>query len=81
MHPEMASVLAEQHQHELIQRGESRRAAASLRGPRRPVPRWRAPRYRVYWSRTTLSPGDAAAGASGRRERSWVIVISASRGL
>ena len=76
MHPEMASVLAEQHQHELIQRGESRRAAASLRGPRRPARRLRGPRYRVHWSRTTLS-----AGEPGRRERSWVIVISASRGL
>ena len=76
MHPEMTSILAKQHQHELIQRGESRRAAASLRGPRRPAPRWRAPRYRVHWSRTTLS-----AGEPGRRERSWVIVISASRGL
>jgi hypothetical protein len=81
MHPEMAGVLAEQHQHELIRHAESRHVAASLRGPRRPARRWRAPRYRVYWSRTTLSPGDAAAGASGRRERSWVIVISASRGL
>ena len=80
MHPEMASVLAEQHQHELIQRGESWRAAASLRGPRRPARRLRGPRYRVHWSRTTLSPADAA-GAPGRRERAWVIVISASRGL
>jgi hypothetical protein len=79
MHPEMAGALAEQHQHELIQRGESRQAAASLRGPRRPAP-WRAPRYRVHWSRTTLSPVDTA-GAPGRRERAWVIVISASRGL
>ena len=76
MHPEMASVLAEQHQHELIQLGESRRAAARPPKARRPAPRWRAPRYRVHWSRTTLS-----AGEPGRRERSWVIVISASRGL
>ena len=76
MHPEMTSILAKQHQHELIQRGEARHAAASLRGPRRPARRWRGPRYRVHWSRTTLS-----AGEPGRRERSWVIVISASRGL
>jgi len=69
MHPEMARALAEQHKHELIQRSESRHAAASLRGPRRPARRWRAPRYRVHWSRT------------GRRERAWLIVISASRGL
>jgi len=80
MHPEMAGALAEQHKHELIQRGESRHAAASLRGPRRPARRWRAPRYRVHWSRTTLSPADAP-GTPGRRERAWLIVISASRGL
>jgi hypothetical protein len=85
MHPEIAGILAEQHQHELIRRAESRHVAASLRGPRRPAPRrraprWRAPRYRVHWTRTTLSPVDAA-GAPVRRERSWVIVISASRGL
>lgn len=77
MHPEMAGVLAEQHQHELTRHAGSRHAAASLRGPRRPASRWHAPRYRVHWSRTTLSPVDTA----GRRERSWVIVISASRGL
>jgi hypothetical protein len=80
MHPEMAGVLAEKHRHELTRHAESRHVAASLRGPRRPARRWGAPRYRVYWSRTTLSPVDAA-GAPGRRERSWVIVISASRGL
>ena len=80
MHPEIAGLLAEQHQHELRRRAESRHGAASLRGPRRRAPRWRAPRYRVYWSGTTLSPVDPA-GAPGRRERSWVIVISASRGL
>ena len=80
MHPEMTSILAKQHQHELIQRGESRHAAASLRGPRRPARRLRGPRYRVHWSRTTLSPADAP-GTPGRRERAWLIVISASRGL
>jgi len=80
MHPEIAGILAEQHQHELIQRAESRHVAASLRGPRHRAPRWRAPRYRVHWTRTTLSPVDAA-GAPVRRERSWVIVISASRGF
>jgi hypothetical protein len=80
MHPEIAGILAEQHQHELIRRAEPRHAAASLRGPRRRAPRWRAPRYRVHWTRTTLSPVDAA-GAPVRRERSWVIVISASRGF
>jgi len=80
MHPEIAGFLAEQHQHELLRRAESRHVAESLRGPRRRAPRWRAPRYRVHWTRTTLSPVDAA-GAPVRHERSWVIVISASRGF
>jgi len=68
MHPEIAGLLAEQHQHELRRRTESRHVAASLRGPRRRAPRWRAPRYRINWSRTTLSPVDPA-GAPGSRER------------
>jgi len=77
MHPEMASVLATQHQHELTSQARRRAMAASPRGPRRHTPGWRVPRYRVSWSRTTLSP----AAVTGRRERSWVIVISATRGL
>jgi hypothetical protein len=36
------------------------------------------PHYRVSWSRTALS---TAAADGARRGRSWVIVISATRGL
>ena len=36
------------------------------------------PRYRVTWSRTALS---TAAADGARRGHSWVIVISATRGL
>ena len=75
MNPQIASAVAEQHQRDLATQARQRRMAASARGPRR-TPGWRVPRYRVNWSRTTLSP----AGPAGR-ERSWVIVISATRGL
>ena len=77
MHPEIASALAEQHQHDLIRQAHQRHAVRVARASRRHAPSWRVPRYRVHWSRTTLS----AAGAAGRGERSWVIVISATRGL
>jgi hypothetical protein len=95
MHPEIASALAEQHRRDLARQAgwlpglrqqvssaptgkrRQRHAAQSTRGPRRHAPSWRVPRYYVSWSRTTLTP----AGATGRRERSWVIVISATRGL
>jgi hypothetical protein len=64
-------------------RGTRLQAAASPRGPRRGarrphLPGALLPRYRVTWSRTALST-PAADGA--RRGRSWVIVISATRGL
>jgi len=90
LHPDMASALASEHRRDMMTRvgqaalsaeareagrASRRRAAASLRGPRRAAPRAYLPRYRVSWSRTTLSP----AGAGGRG-RSWVIVISATRG-
>jgi hypothetical protein len=73
MHPEMARSLVQQHEHELAREAESRRVAAGALATRHP----RLPRYRLHWSRMTLS----AAGLPGRRERSWVIVISATRGL
>jgi hypothetical protein len=75
MHPEMARMMAEQHGHELARRADRQRMVASATGTR--ARRARLPRYRVHWSRTTLT----AAGGPGRRERSWVIVISASRAL
>jgi hypothetical protein len=67
------------------------RPAVSPRGPRRGARRAHLsgarrahlsgrllPRYRVSWSRTALS---ASAPDGARRGRSWVIVISATRGL
>ncbi len=79
MHPQLAGVLAEQHHDELTRQAGRRRAAALARGAatRRGIANVRLPHYRVHWSRTTQSP----VGAAGRPERSWVIVISASRGL
>ena len=96
MHPAMASALASQHRHEMTVKaghhaqathaGETagaRQAAASPRGPRRGARRAHRrgallPRYRVSWSRTALS---TAGAGGGRRGRSWVIVISATRSL
>ena len=75
MHPQLTSALADQHRRELVSEAGRRRLAAGLRGPRRHAAGWRVPRYRLSWSRTSLSP----AGVAGRRERSWVIVISATR--
>ena len=71
MHPDMAVCLVRQHHDDLIQRARQARTSAGSRGLRRRVPRWQ-----VTWSRATL----AAAGAPGRRGRSWVIIISATRG-
>ncbi|HET6189225.1 MAG TPA: hypothetical protein VFE59_19795 [Trebonia sp.] len=61
----------------------SRLQAAGPRGPRRGarrphLPGALLPNYRVTWSRTALS---TAAADGARRGRSWVIVISATRGL
>ncbi len=77
MHPQITSALAKEHQRDLARQASRRRMAASPRGPRRHALGRRVPRYRLSWSRTSLSPAEAA----GRRERSWVIVISATRGL
>jgi hypothetical protein len=78
MHPDMASALASQHRHDMTAKASRAQAAAGA-GPRLAAPRAyrpgaRLPRYRVSWSRTTLSPD----GAGGRRGRSWIIVISAT---
>jgi len=64
-------------------RGTGLRPAASPRGPRRGarrphLPGAPLPRYRVSWSRTALSTPTADCA---RRGRSWVIVISATRGV
>lgn len=74
MHPEIVRTLARQHEDEVARQAQRQRAVAAARERRHHAPHWRVPRYRVHWSRTTLSP-------AGRRERSWVIVISATRGL
>jgi hypothetical protein len=82
MHPEIALALAEERQRELARLASQRHVAhadveyAGDVTPRH-VPAWHIPRYRVSWSRTTLP----AIGVAGRRSRSWVIVISATRGL
>ena len=68
---------------EACQTAHASQAAASPRGPRRGarrphLPGALLPRYRVTWSRTALS---TAAADGARRGHSWVIVISATRGL
>lgn len=80
MHPEMVAALAAEHRHDLTSRSlaaDQRHAAAGPRGPRRFAPGAFFPHYRLSWSRTTLSP----AAGGGRRGRSWVIIISATRGV
>ena len=66
-----------------VARGSRLQAVASPRGPRRGARRPHLlgallPNYRVTWSRTALS---TAAADGARRGHSWVIVISATRGL
>lgn len=73
MHPQTINILADQHYRELMASARERRLAAGPRGAGRRIPRWH-----VNWSRTTLVP-DGPDGPEGRRERAWVIIISASR--
>jgi hypothetical protein len=64
---------------EACQTAQASQGAQVARGARRPhLSGALLPHYRVSWSRTALStaPADGA-----RRGRSWVIVISATRGL
>jgi hypothetical protein len=82
MNVEMLRALSRERQRELIRQASQHQAARSAGGQRGHVHDtgargWRLPRYRVHWSRVTV----AAIGGAGRRERSWVIVISATRGL
>jgi hypothetical protein len=77
MNPNMASALAAQHEQELTRQADEQHHMARLHAPRHRVPDLRVPRYRVHWTRTSLP----SVAASGRPGRSWVIVISASRGL
>lgn len=62
MNPQNGLMLAEQHRNEM-----RRQAAESRRGPVRGFPRWR-----LSWSKTSLSSG-------GRKGSSLVIIISAHR--
>lgn len=73
MHPDTAMRMTQYHHDELTEcaRASRGRRSAAARKAHRHVPHWR-----VTWSRATL----AAAGASGRPSRSWVIIISATRG-
>jgi hypothetical protein len=71
MNAQLTEALATQRSDELTAEAVRHRAAAAIPAPRRHVPRWR-----VNWSRTSLAP--AGAGAGARPERSWVIIISAT---
>jgi hypothetical protein len=82
-HASEASQTAHASQAAQVARGSRLQAAASPRGPRRGarrphLPGALLPNYRVTWSRTALS---TAAADGARRGHSWVIVISATRGL
>lgn len=84
MHHEMASALVQDRQRELAReasRYAARRASdhtGNITADHMPGrARRRMPRYHVSWSRMSLP----AIGAAGRRERSWVIVISATKGV
>lgn len=84
MHPEIASALVDERQRDLARRASQLRAPRGVSeytgttGSRAPDVRgWRVPRYRVSWSRMTVP----AIAGTGRHGRSWVIVISASKGL
>jgi hypothetical protein len=82
MHPEIASALADERQRDLARRASKQRQAHEVSEYSDDTSNshpsgHRIPRYRVSWSRMSLP----AIGAAGRRERSWVIVISATRGL
>lgn len=75
LHPVMASALASEHRRDMIaQASQAARGAEAGRASQDARRDALLPRYRVSWSRITLSP----AGARGRG-RSWVIVISATR--
>lgn len=69
MNSQMTADLAAQRRRDLMEEAARGRTAGIWPGLRRRVPRWS-----VNWSRTTL----ASAGAPGRGERSWVIIISAT---
>jgi hypothetical protein len=74
MHPELISALAVERRRDL--------ATSAIEHPYRlRARRSLLPRYRLTWSHTSLGAAAAsgAKAAAGRRGRSWVIVISATR--
>jgi hypothetical protein len=77
MHPEMTSCLAGQRRRELSAAADRAQLAATAR--RSAQFRWSAPvllpRVRLSWTRTTL----ALAGDGHGPQRSWVLIISATR--
>lgn len=84
MNHELTSALVKDRQRELT-REASRYATRHVRDHTGDItgdhalerPGRRIPRYHVRWSRMSLP----ATGTAGRRERSWVIVISATKGV
>jgi hypothetical protein len=72
MHPELLSALAAERRRDLAAAMTARPAPSARAGWR--APRVTLPRFRVSLTRTAL-----AAVAGGRRGRSLVIVISATR--
>jgi hypothetical protein len=80
MHPELIAALATEHRRDLT----AHATAHAIPQPRRPHARLRLPHYRLTWTHTSLgaaATGSASPVAAGRRESSWVIVISATRAL
>jgi hypothetical protein len=76
MHPELIAALATERRRDMT--------ASATEHLSRPARRGLLPHYKLTWTHTSL--GSTAAGsanpvAAGRRERSWVIVISATRAL
>lgn len=72
MHPDLLSAVAAERRRDLTAAALAARRPAARDHARRRV----LPRFRVSWTRTTLS-----AVAGRRRARSLVIVISATRTL
>ena len=70
MHPELLSAVVAEHHRDLHSAMTAHRVPATSTRPRR------LPRFRLSWTGTTL-----AAAAGNRREKSLVIVISATRSL
>jgi hypothetical protein len=77
MHPEMVKSLAEQRRGELFAAADRSHLAVAVRQSGQF--RWSAPvllpRIRLSWTRTTL----ALAGDGHGPQRSWVLIISATR--